>query len=119
MLVITSAQMTCIRSCCGGIRGFRWPLVYRTLRLLTTMDLLRELELPEGGKRFELATENDDDHHHLICVACGRTEEFESPEVLQAGASAADQFGFKLLSPRLTVRGLCPSCAVLQGGEAN
>ena len=80
---------------------------------------LRELELPEGGKRFELATENDDDHHHLICVACGRTEEFESPEVLQAGASAAEQFGFKLLSPRLTVRGLCPSCAVLQGGEAN
>ena len=48
--------------------------VYRTLRLLTTMDLLRELELPEGGKRFELATENDDDHHHLICVACGREE---------------------------------------------
>ena len=93
--------------------------VYRTLRLLTTMDLLRELELPEGGKRFELATENDDDHHHLICVACGRTEEFESPEVLQAGASAAEQFGFKLLSPRLTVSGLCPSCAVLQGGEAN
>jgi serine/threonine protein kinase len=30
--------------------------VYRTLRLLSSMDLLRELELPEGSRRFELAT---------------------------------------------------------------
>ena len=92
--------------------------VYRTLRLLTTMDLLRQLELPEGGKRFELATDDDHDHHHLICVACGRTEEFESEEVLAAGADAADRFGFKLLSPRLTVRGLCPSCVATQEGQS-
>jgi len=91
--------------------------VYRTLRLLTTMDLLRQLELPEGGKRFELATDDDHDHHHLICVACGRTEEFESEAVLEAGAAAAERFGFKLLSSRLTVRGLCPSCAAIQGGD--
>ena len=91
--------------------------VYRTLRLLTTMDLLRQLELPEGGKRFELATDDDHDHHHLICVACGRTEEFESEAVLEAGADAAERFGFKLLSSRLTVRGLCPSCAAIQGGD--
>ena len=81
------------------------------------MDLLRQLELPEGGKRFELATDDDHDHHHLICVACGRTEEFESEEVLEAGAAAATRFGFKLLSSRLTVRGLCPSCAAIQGGD--
>ncbi len=53
----------------------------------------------------------------LICVACGRTEEFESEAVLEAGADAADRFGFKLLSSRLTVRGLCPSCAAIQGGD--
>ena len=91
--------------------------VYRTLRLLTTMDLLRQLELPEGGKRFELATDDDHDHHHLICVACGRTEEFESEAVLEAGADAAAQFGFKLLSSRLTVRGFGSSAR--QFKEAN
>ena len=37
--------------------------------------------------------------------------------VLEAGADAADRFGFKLLSSRLTVRGLCPSCAAIQGGD--
>ena len=47
----------------------------------------------------------------------GRTEEFESEAVLEAGADAAARFGFKLLSSRLTVRGLCPSCAAIQGGD--
>ena len=34
--------------------------VYRTLRLLSSMDLLHELELPEGSRRFELANVEDD-----------------------------------------------------------
>ena len=29
--------------------------VYRSLRLLSSLGLLQELELPEGGRRFELA----------------------------------------------------------------
>lgn len=87
--------------------------VYRTLRLLSSLNLLRELELPEGSRRFELATANDDDHHHLLCIACGRTEEFESPAVLEAGGQAALQHGFRLLSSQLTVRGLCPACDAL------
>ena len=42
--------------------------VYRTLRLLSSMGLLQELELPEGGRRFELASDAHPDHHHLVCV---------------------------------------------------
>ena len=93
--------------------------VYRTLRLLTSMDLLHELELPEGSRRFELSNAEDDEHHHLVCAICGRTEEFESQAVLDAGANAANLQGFMLLSSRLTVRGLCPSCAALQGGGSS
>jgi Fur family ferric uptake transcriptional regulator len=47
----------------------------------------------------------------LVCAACGRTEEFDSAQVLQAGADAAAKHGFRLLSSRLTVRGLCGACA--------
>jgi Fur family ferric uptake transcriptional regulator len=86
--------------------------VYRTLRLLSSMELLRELELPEGGRRFELASgDHHRDHHHLVCVRCGQTEEFESQAVLQAGGLAADLHGFQLLECVLNVRALCPSCA--------
>jgi Fur family ferric uptake transcriptional regulator len=85
--------------------------VYRTLRLLSSMGLLQELELPEGGRRFELAGDAHRDHHHLLCVRCGRTEEFESAAVLAAGQEAAGAFGFRLLECVLNVRALCPACA--------
>jgi len=85
--------------------------VYRTLRLLSSMGLLQELELPEGGRRFELASAAHRDHHHLVCVRCGRTEEFENDAVLAAGETAAGGHGFRLLECVLTVRALCPRCA--------
>jgi Fur family ferric uptake transcriptional regulator len=85
--------------------------VYRTLRLLSSMALLQELELPEGGRRFELAGDAHRDHHHLVCVRWGRTEEFESAVVLAAGMEAASAQGFRLLECVLNVRALCPACA--------
>jgi Fur family ferric uptake transcriptional regulator len=86
--------------------------VYRTLRLLSSMELLRELELPEGGRRFELASDDDHrDHHHLVCIRCGHTEEFESTAVLSAGEQAASDHGFRLLECVLNVRAHCPRCA--------
>ncbi|WP_416233326.1 Fur family transcriptional regulator [Cyanobium gracile] len=90
--------------------------VYRTLRLLSSMGLLQELELPEGGRRFELAGDAHRDHHHLLCVRCGRTEEFESGSVLAAGEAAAGAFGFRLLECVLNVRALCPNCAAEEQG---
>ncbi len=89
--------------------------VYRTLRLLSSMQLLQELELPDGGRRFELAGDTNRDHHHLVCVRCGQTEEFESHDVLQAGERAAGLHGFRLLECVLNVRAVCPSCAQTEG----
>ena len=84
--------------------------IYRTLRLLVKMTFLNELDLSEGGNRFELLSHDHPDHHHLICIRCGRTEEFENIEVINAGEDAAKKFGFKLLESSLNVRALCPLC---------
>ena len=84
--------------------------VYRTLRLLADMGFLQELELSEGGRRFELALDDHRDHHHVVCIRCGRTEEFESQSVLAAGAEAAASIGFKLIESSLNVRAICPNC---------
>ncbi len=84
--------------------------IYRTLRLLVDLGFLHELELTEGGHRFELAGNDNEDHHHLICIKCGRTEEFENISVLQAGKEAAEKIGFKLIESTLNVRAICPKC---------
>ena len=84
--------------------------VYRTLRLLADMGLLQELELSEGGRRFELAVDDHRQHHHVVCIRCGRTEEFESETVLEAGAAAAAHVGFQLIESSLNVRAICPKC---------
>ena len=85
--------------------------IYRTLRLLVEMGFLNELELSEGGHRFELLSHEKPDHHHLICIKCGRTEEFESKQILQTGKFAAERFGFRLIESTLNVRAICPSCS--------
>ncbi len=96
----------------GGSRGVSLATVYRTLRLLSSLELLQELELPDGGRRFELAGDAQHrHHHHLVCVRCGRTEEFEDGAVLAAGSKAADAHGFQLVECVLNVRSLCPGCA--------
>ncbi|MFZ9974695.1 MAG: transcriptional repressor, partial [Vulcanococcus sp.] len=53
-------------------------------------------------------------HHHLVCVRCGHTAEFESEAVLFAGEQAAGLHGFRLLECVLNVRALCPSCAAAE-----
>ncbi len=87
--------------------------IYRTLRLLVEMGLLHQLELSENGHRFELANDDHPDHHHLVCIRCGRTEEFECDEVLKAGRDASDRIGFHLIESTLNVRALCPKCQKL------
>ena len=85
--------------------------IYRTLRLLVQMGFLHELELSEGGHRYELLSNDFPDHHHLICIRCGRTEEFENDDVLEAGRIAAEKNGFTLIESSLNVRAICPKCS--------
>ena len=85
--------------------------IYRTLKLLVSMGFLKELELSEGGHRFELLSQEHPDHHHLICIRCGKTEEFEDYQVIQSGKLAAEKFHFELVESTLNVRGLCPACS--------
>ena len=63
-----------------------------------------------GGHRYEFLSNDTPDHHHFICIRCGRTEEFENDEVLDAGKVAAKVNCFKLSESSLNVRAICPIC---------
>lgn len=90
--------------------GISLSTIYRTLKLMARMGILRELELAEGHKHYEINQPSPYHHHHLICVRCSKTIEFKSDSILKVGAKAAEKEGFHLLDCQLTVHAVCPSC---------
>lgn len=84
--------------------------IYRTLKLMARMGILRELELAEGHKHYELNQPYPHHHHHLICVRCNKTIEFKNDSILKTGMKAATREGYHLLDCQLTIHAVCPSC---------
>ena len=84
--------------------------IYRNLKLMARMGILRELELAEGQKRYEINQPSPHHHHHLICVRCNKTIEFKNDSVLKVGARTAQKSGYHLLDCQLTIHAVCPTC---------
>lgn len=82
--------------------------VYRTLHLMAYMGILRELELAEGHKHYELNSPYTEHHHHLVCVQCNQTIEFKSDLIDRIGTRQAEAEGYHLLDCQLTIYGICP-----------
>lgn len=90
--------------------GISLATIYRTLKLMARMGILRELELAEGHKHYEINQPSPHHHHHLICVRCNKTIEFKNDSILRAGVKAADKNGYHLLDCQLTIHAVCPTC---------
>jgi Fur family ferric uptake transcriptional regulator len=84
--------------------------IYRTLKLMSRMGILRELELAEGHKHYEINQPYPYHHHHLICVRCNKTIEFKSDSILKIGSKTAKKEGYHLLDCQLTIHAVCPTC---------
>ena len=84
--------------------------VYRTLHLMVSIGLLRELELAEGHKHYELSRPSRD-HHHLVCLNCNQTLEFSESFITDIGEKTAQNAGYQVLDCQLTLYGICDRCA--------
>ncbi|MBF2098264.1 MAG: transcriptional repressor [Gloeomargaritaceae cyanobacterium C42_A2020_066] len=82
--------------------------VYRSLKLMTRMGILRELELAEGHKHYEINQPYPHHHHHLVCVQCNRTMEFINSSILRIGIKQAEKESLHLLDCQLTIHAVCP-----------
>ena len=91
--------------------------VYRNLALLEQAGIVHRIVTSDEFARYELAEDlTDHHHHHLICLSCGRVEDFTASKQLEESAtasltSAAGQAGFSVRSHRLDVLGICRNCA--------
>lgn len=84
--------------------------IYRALHVMVDLNLLRELELAEGKKYYELNLSQASEHHHLVCVGCGAIVEFEDDLMAEIGSSQTEMRGYALLDCQFTIYGICPSC---------
>lgn len=91
-------------------KGISLSTIYRTLKLMARMGILRELELGEGHKHYELNQPFPHHHHHLICVQCNKTIEFKNDSILNIGTRTAQTEGYHLLDCQLTIHAVCPTC---------
>jgi Fur family ferric uptake transcriptional regulator len=85
--------------------------VYRVLTQFEQAGLLLRRNFEAGRAVFEL---NEGSHHdHLVCVTCGRVEEFVDPEIEERQRRIAAERGFELQEHALSLYGVCtkPDCA--------
>jgi Fur family ferric uptake transcriptional regulator len=79
--------------------------VYRVLTQFEQAGLLVRHHFESGKAVFEL---NSGGHHdHVVCVKCGRVEEFYDAEIEKRQESAAAKLGFTMQDHALTIYGMC------------
>ena len=83
--------------------------IYRTVKLMARMGILRELELTEGHKHYELNQPSPHHHHHLVCVKTNQVIEFKNNAILEISRKVAEKHGFKVLDCQLTIIGVSPA----------
>ncbi len=82
---------------------------YRTLKLLSSLGLLRELDFAEGHKHYELKQDTLP-HQHIICTGCNLTLEFEDHFLEEAGQKIGSRYNFEVIDAQFKIFGFCPSC---------
>jgi Fur family ferric uptake transcriptional regulator len=82
--------------------------VYRVLTQFEDAGLATRLHFEGGHSVFELAQETH--HDHMVCVKCGRVEEFSDSEIEARQVEIATRLGFELTDHDLNLYGMCPDC---------
>lgn len=82
--------------------------VYRVLTQFETAGLVSRHNFEGGHSVFELS--QGEHHDHLVCVKCGRVEEFIDEIIEQRQEAIAERAHFKMTDHALNIYGLCPDC---------
>lgn len=85
-------------------------MAYRVLERLHDLGLVRRIDLGDGTARYEPLGPDEDRHHHLVCIDCGRVVPFEDPRLKRALHAATPPAGFSLVEREVVLRGRCALC---------
>lgn len=98
------------RELLGEDQDIALATVYRVLTQFEQAGLLKRSNFDSGKSVFEL---NEGSHHdHLVCLQCGRVEEFYDADIERRQRSVAKERGFDLQDHALALYANCqrPGC---------
>jgi len=82
--------------------------VYRVLTQFEAAGIVTRHHFEGGHSIFEL--ESGIHHDHLVCVSCGKVEEFHDEGIEDRQKELAAEKGFTLTDHSLNLYGKCPTC---------
>lgn len=82
--------------------------IYRVLTQFEAAGLVTRHHFEGGNSVFELNTGHH--HDHVVCVKCGKIDEFTDDIIEQRQNNIAKQLGYELTDHSLYLYGLCPIC---------
>jgi Fur family transcriptional regulator, stress-responsive regulator len=92
----------------GSLGSVSTQAVYDVLNAFTRADLVRRIEPAGHPARFE--TRIGDNHHHLVCRMCGRTEDVDCVVGAAPCLTPDDAAGYAVDEAEVVFWGLCPEC---------
>jgi Fe2+ or Zn2+ uptake regulation protein len=96
---------TAVRSELGAISR---QAVYDVLAALSTAGVVRRIQPAGSPARYEDRV--GDNHHHLICRACGRTVDVDCAVGEVPCLTAAEDAGYEVDEAEVIYWGRCPDC---------
>lgn len=82
--------------------------VYRVLTQFEAAGLVTRHHFEGGNSIFELA--QNEHHDHILCIKCGRVDEFSDQQIETRQKAIANKLGYELTDHSLYLYGYCPQC---------
>jgi Fur family ferric uptake transcriptional regulator len=89
--------------------------VYDALGALTDRGIIRRIQPAGSPARYEDRV--GDNHHHLICRACGRMVDVDCAVGLAPCLTAMDDLGYEIDEAEVIYWGRCPDCAAARNNQ--
>ena len=95
--------------------------VYRTIQLLSELNLIDKLNLDDGYVRYEIGRKSPVEachhHHHLICLDCGNIYAFQDDLLETLEERIKVTLGFEVVDHEVKLYGHCNKCLKPEGKE--
>ena len=82
--------------------------IYRTLTLLEDANIVSSISFGTQGKKYEFGLKEH--HDHLVCLRCGKIEEFFDSTIEKQQEAIAKKFDFMMTNHVMKIIGICKDC---------